>query len=202
MRASQFVICGTVGLCLAGCANQTYIQEEVAAATKAADNKVGEVQKQVEATQTDVAVLKNASASQSEQIAKLSSDLPAFPWPPPQPTSFTEIKRDLLLTDGATTTWGDVAGKLRVAADRAGYQGYTWFSVPNGFALVLHVEQFDSLGHAKDPRWITEPHCGRFSLSCITQALFTATPGSYRVIVFIVATGPVKVDLGTAMTIE
>ncbi|MGD1148418.1 MAG: hypothetical protein ABR961_10770 [Thermoanaerobaculaceae bacterium] len=221
MRVSWLVMLCIAALCVPGCANQTYVQEQMNAAAKATDAKVAEVQRQVEATQMDVTNLKKSSAVVDEQIARLSDtaketlaraneaerlappvELPAFPWPPPQPTSFMEVKRDLLVASGGPATWGDVASKLRAAADRAGYEGYTWFSVPNGFAFVLHVEQFDDRGHAKDPRWITQPSCGRFSFNCIIQALFTATPGSYRVLVFVVATGPVKVDLGTAMTIE
>ena len=221
MRTSWLLLGGIVALSVAGCASKTYTQEQVAAATKASDNKVGEVQKQVEATQMDVTNLKSSDGMQNDQIARLSAvakeslaraneagklarlvDLPAFPWPPPQPTSLMEIQRSLLLAAGRPTTWGDVAGRLRGAAERAGYQDYTWFSVPNGFALVLHVEQFDDRGRAKDPRWITTPSCRPFSLTCITQALFTATPGSYRVLVFVVATGSITIDLKTTMTIE
>jgi outer membrane protein OmpA-like peptidoglycan-associated protein len=44
----------------------------VAAATKGSDAKIGEVQKQVEATQMDVTNLKKSDAMQNEQIAKLS----------------------------------------------------------------------------------------------------------------------------------
>ncbi|HVN75416.1 MAG TPA: hypothetical protein VMT19_03800 [Thermoanaerobaculaceae bacterium] len=221
MRAYWVILVGMLGLGVAGCATKDYTQEQAAAVTKAEDAKVGEVQRQVEATQMDVTNLKESDAAQNEQIAKLADtakealnranqaaimvpppEVPAFPWPPPQPTSFMEIRRDLLLTATGPTTWGDVARRLRAAADHAGYQGYTWYSVPNGFAFVLHVEQFDESGRAKNPRWITEPSCGGFSLSCIVQALFTASPGSYRVLAFVVATGPVKIDLGTAMTIE
>ncbi len=55
-----------------GCATKTYVQEQVAAASKASDAKIGEVQKQVEATQMDVTNLKKSDAMQNDQIAKLS----------------------------------------------------------------------------------------------------------------------------------
>jgi len=55
-----------------GCATKTFVQEEVAKATQATDTKIGEVQKQVETTQMDVANLKKSDAAQSEQITKLS----------------------------------------------------------------------------------------------------------------------------------
>ena len=57
---------------LTGCATKTFVQEEVAKATQAADTKIGEVQKQVETTQMDVANLKKSDAAQTEQIGKLS----------------------------------------------------------------------------------------------------------------------------------
>jgi len=55
-----------------GCATKTFVQEEVAKATQATDTKIGEVQKQVESTQMDVANLKKSDAAQNEQIGKLS----------------------------------------------------------------------------------------------------------------------------------
>jgi len=61
-----------VALGMTGCATQTYVKEQVAAAGKVSDAKIGEVQKQVEATQMDVTNLKKTDAEQSEQIAKLS----------------------------------------------------------------------------------------------------------------------------------
>jgi peptidoglycan-associated lipoprotein len=61
-----------VGLGLTGCATKTYVQEQVAASAKAQDAKIGEVQKQVEATQMDVTNLKKSDDMQNEQIAKLS----------------------------------------------------------------------------------------------------------------------------------
>jgi len=61
-----------VTLGVSGCATKTFVQEQVAQATKASDTKIGEVQKQVEVTQMDVANLKKSDAAQSEQLTKLS----------------------------------------------------------------------------------------------------------------------------------
>jgi peptidoglycan-associated lipoprotein len=55
-----------------GCATKTYVQDQVGQATKATDAKMGEVQKQVEATQTDVAALKTSDSEQNAKIAQLS----------------------------------------------------------------------------------------------------------------------------------
>ncbi len=64
------------GLALAvvatGCATKTYVQEQVGAAAKVSDTKIGEVQKQVEATQMDVAGLKTSDADQNTKLAQLS----------------------------------------------------------------------------------------------------------------------------------
>jgi peptidoglycan-associated lipoprotein len=61
-----------VTLGVTGCATKTYVQEQVAAAEKAQDAKIGEVQKQVEATQMDITNIKKVDAEQSAAIAKLS----------------------------------------------------------------------------------------------------------------------------------
>ena len=75
MRKSLWVVLAmalVVTLGVTGCATKTYVQEQVAAATKASDAKIGEVQKQVEATQMDVTNLKKSDATQTDQLAKLS----------------------------------------------------------------------------------------------------------------------------------
>jgi peptidoglycan-associated lipoprotein len=63
---------GIAALSVSGCATKGYVQEQVANSTKAADAKIGEVQKQVEANQMDVASLKKSSADQGAQLAQLS----------------------------------------------------------------------------------------------------------------------------------
>lgn len=57
---------------LSGCATKTYVQEQVGQAAKVSDTKIGEVQKQVEANQMDVAGLKKSDADQNQRIAQLS----------------------------------------------------------------------------------------------------------------------------------
>ena len=75
MRKSWFGVVA-VGLVLAlglsGCATKTYVQEQVAEATRASDAKIGEVQTQVESNQMDIENLKKSDAKQNEQLAKLS----------------------------------------------------------------------------------------------------------------------------------
>jgi hypothetical protein len=51
---AMIVAAGIVALGASGCATKTYVQEQVGQASKASEAKIGEVQKQVEATQMDV----------------------------------------------------------------------------------------------------------------------------------------------------
>ncbi len=75
MRKTVLVVLAVglvVALGVTGCATKTYVQEQVAASAKTQDAKIGEVQKQVEATQMDVSNLKQSDAAQNAQLAKLS----------------------------------------------------------------------------------------------------------------------------------
>src|SRR5581483_968376 len=59
-----------------------------------------------------------------------------------------------------------------------------------GFAIATRLEQIDANGRPKPPpaRWSAEmPRLsGAFSLGAYLRALFTADPGFYRIVVFIV----------------
>jgi peptidoglycan-associated lipoprotein len=61
-----------VALGVSGCATKTYVQQEVAKASQATDAKIGEVQKQVETNQQDIANLQKSDEAQNEKIAQLS----------------------------------------------------------------------------------------------------------------------------------
>jgi outer membrane protein OmpA-like peptidoglycan-associated protein len=66
------VVMAGVALITGGCATKAYVNDQVTQYGKATDAKVGEVQKQVEANQMELAALKKSDAAQSEQLAKLS----------------------------------------------------------------------------------------------------------------------------------
>ena len=66
------VAAGIVAFGASGCATKTYVQEQVGQASKASEAKIGEVQKQVEATQMDVSALKTSDADQNQKLAQLS----------------------------------------------------------------------------------------------------------------------------------
>ncbi|MEW6336141.1 MAG: OmpA family protein [Acidobacteriota bacterium] len=75
MRKSLWAVLAVVvaiALGASGCATKTYVQEEISKVQQNTDAKIGEVQKQVEASQMDIANLKKTDAAQQEQLAKLS----------------------------------------------------------------------------------------------------------------------------------
>ena len=89
----------------------------------------------------------------------------------------------------AVVHWGDVDRTLTSALDSCGYYDRSYYAVPDGFAIVTRLEQMQADGSSKTPpdRWSVEykPVAG-FSLSSYLRALFTADPGFYRIIVFVV----------------
>ncbi|MEP0775106.1 MAG: OmpA family protein [Acidobacteriota bacterium] len=72
MTLGLLVAVAVVTLGVSGCATKTYVDEKVNQATTAQNAKIGEVQKQVEAAQQDIANLKRSDAEQNEKLAKLS----------------------------------------------------------------------------------------------------------------------------------
>lgn len=74
MKKSLYVLAVASGVVLwtTGCATKEYVQEQVAQSQKVTEAKIAEVQKQVEATQMDVANLKKSDAEQNAKIAELS----------------------------------------------------------------------------------------------------------------------------------
>jgi hypothetical protein len=84
----------------------------------------------------------------------------------------------------------DVDAILSSALDRNGYVEKSYWGVPRGFALATKLEQIEPDRKSKLPpaRWSTDvPRLvGKFSLGDYLRALFTANPGYYRLIVFVV----------------
>lgn len=72
MSFGVFVAVAVLALGVSGCATKTYVDEKVSQATTAQNAKIGEVQKQVEAAQQDIANLKRSDAEQNEKLARLS----------------------------------------------------------------------------------------------------------------------------------
>lgn len=100
----------------------------------------------------------------------------------------------LLRANHRLETLGDVDAVLSAALGRNGYLEKSYFGVPEGFALVTRLERIEANGRSMTApaRWaVGSSGIGaNFSLRAYLRALFTADPGYYRVIVFIVTAVP------------
>ncbi|CAK8713706.1 hypothetical protein KKHLCK_02760 [Candidatus Electrothrix laxa] len=122
-------------------------------------------------------------------------NIPQFPWPPPHPSAYSVIPSRLLPNLTNQNHLKDVAKKLEAAFDQAGYSQKKYYQVSDGFALISQLEQFDPDGTPRTPpdRWAADFRPPKiFSLSSYLKALFTANPGRYRIIAFIVTSQPFK----------
>jgi hypothetical protein len=89
------------------------------------------------------------------------------------------------------TTLYDVGRRLTQALERARYSEYSFYSAPNGFALVARLERFlDDGRRAPDRLRYRDPGDEPFSFARYLAALFIAPVGNYRLIVFVVTNFP------------
>jgi hypothetical protein len=124
--------------------------------------------------------------------------IPRFPWPPPAASSFVTISLKRLLPSTISKRpylFSDVDLALRSALDGAGYFEGSYYVIPQGYALATRMESIESDGSPRpgQARWNVEPDSrdiSIFSLSSYLVALFSAPPGRYRVIVFLVTSEP------------
>lgn len=124
----------------------------------------------------------------------IDTHIPEFPWPPPQASSTIVIpSKFLIYSTGKIVRLYDINKRLSTVMDSCGYLEKSYYAVPDGFAVVTRLEQIKSDGTPKDApeRWSTDVGpLRRFSLQEYLRALFTANPGYYRIIVFIVTSHP------------
>lgn len=115
-----------------------------------------------------------------------------FTWPPPK-ASAEEAIPDKWFRDSSDTRLHAVADKIEKSLRLAHYRQWSYYSVPNGFALATHLEQIKSNGSPLkgDDRWkMGIPQMRNLSLIQFLKALTKAPPGHYRAIVFIVTDAP------------
>jgi hypothetical protein len=121
-----------------------------------------------------------------------------FPFPPPKASTYTEIKRGLLIGQSSKEiSFADLNEKLQKALSTAGYVEKSYYQIPEGFALVTRLEKINEDGSPKpeEMRWVRgEEKQQIFSISDYLKQLFTANPGYYRIIVFIVTSKPFSQD--------
>jgi hypothetical protein len=118
-----------------------------------------------------------------------------FPWPPPLPSTSTEITKDLLAAPVQDSRLTVIADWLSRALRGAGYSDLRFYDIPKGFALVTPLELIDDQGLAMahpDPKM-------RFSAAYPGEGFFTmrfwsdllhAKVGRFRLFVFVVIDHP------------
>lgn len=117
--------------------------------------------------------------------------LPGFPWPPPSCNARFEIPESAF---AGFKTLGDVERKLRLALDAKGYAQRSYFSVPNGFALVTQLEQYnDADGSVRNDRtrWLDYPAKDNFGgLMEYLKSFVMPQKGYFRLFVFVATNKP------------
>jgi hypothetical protein len=117
---------------------------------------------------------------------------PMFPWPPPLASAQQSLLRSLFSRDSQNSSFADIDDRLTSALDAKGYFEKSYYQVPGGFAVVTRLEQIEADGRSKTvpERWsVDPPRLTNFSLDGYS-ALFSASSGYYRIIVFIVTNVP------------
>lgn len=113
--------------------------------------------------------------------------LPGFPWPPPSCNARFELPETSF---AGFHTLGDVERKIRTALDAKGYAQRSYFSVPNGFALVTQLEQYNGEdGSARNDRtrWLDYPARDNFSgVLDYLKSFVMPQKGHFRLFVFVV----------------
>jgi hypothetical protein len=114
--------------------------------------------------------------------------LPEFPFPPPAASSQEVLPKSLFQK---CKNLGDIDQKLNSVLSQQGYEK-AYFKVPNGFALVSRLEQFNKTDASsmQDPnRWADQiPPITSFSE--YMSALFYPRVGYFRIVVFVVTDIP------------
>lgn len=139
----------------------------------------------------------NAGRSPASTEEDKQSRMPRFQWPPPKASAQVVIPDSYLRRDSRQPVlYSDVDTILRRALDRCGYNEWSYYEVPGGFAVVTRIEQTNAYGvpKADDTRWsLKSATINPFSdFSSYLQAFFHGNPGYYRVIVFVVTATPFR----------
>jgi hypothetical protein len=111
--------------------------------------------------------------------------IPKFPWPPPAASARLVVPIHPFIP----STLGDFSDYLNDVLSATGYAELSYYTVPNGIAVVTRLEHIypDGRPFADPDRWlVTDTNIRRFSLSNYIQRLFAVDQGFYRVVVFVV----------------
>jgi hypothetical protein len=150
----------------------------------------------------DASLLNAAHASYFEKnIQDAVNAFPKFPLPPPQWTADANLDA---YCNNCKTLY-DAERIIRKAMDATGYYSRRYYYVPEGFAIVSRLEQFNEDGSCKgeSSRWNTKAvSTEKFSLSNYMYSLFVPQPGHFRVIVFVVTPQTFNADTSQKITRE
>ncbi len=115
-----------------------------------------------------------------------------LPWPPPPPSAYVKIDKAMFPCQACTL--GVIDDQLRSALLAAGYDSFSYYGVPGGFALITRIEQIDNNGLtlSGQDRWSVEVRAR--TLSDMFKALIFAPIGHFRIIAFIISSVPVTFD--------
>ena len=133
--------------------------------------------------------IKSLPFDDDPRLEKLT--LPSFPWPPPSCNARFELPETSF---AGLKTLGDVERKVRSALDAKGYAQRSYFSVPNGFALVTQLEQYngdDGSVRNDRTRWLDYPAKDNFNgVMDYFKSLVMPQKGHFRLFVFVVTNQP------------
>jgi hypothetical protein len=145
----------------------------------------------------------HSGPTEPEETETVSSELPAFEWPPPKPSTTVSLSLGSLGETNNHSTFYDVDTRISEALAGSGYEERSYFGIPDGFAIVTRLEQITPDGQPEPSnRWASEMQplsLTEFSLSEYLEALFGAPKGHYRIFVFII-TSEIVVQSGTPVT--
>lgn len=118
------------------------------------------------------------SFSKEDKIAE-------FILPPPKPSTRHTFNPELFIK---CKNIREVDTLLTAALDQNGYSFRSYFSVPNGFALVTQLEKIheDGTSYGLPERWNISVFPKKFTIQSYLKALFFGAKGYFRVIVFVV----------------
>lgn len=168
-------------------------QAETRAARDDAGRMQAEAQRPAEAERRSEMPRHPERQIRSEAQRPVEAPLPDFPWPPPAPSTQIVLPNSLFQASGKPTpSLSSVGAQLVGALEQARYFEYSYYRVPNGFALVARLERIgpDGTPLPEEFRFLLPGSQEPFSLGVYIKQLFFAPEGFYRQIVIVVTDRP------------
>lgn len=119
-------------------------------------------------------------------------NLRKFPEKPPRPSDVENLSKSYFK---GLKNLQEVNDKLIYALEKNNYYRMSYYYVDGGFAIVTQMERTDKAGKSlnEETRWtLNQNSTKEFSLRDYLSSLFSAQPGYYRCIVFIIKKAPIS----------